>query len=75
MLDVVETFPLVEMVRLAGSLVELAALRERIQGKSSVGGPVDVATITKHGGFEWIRRKAGSVASTALAAPARAAEA
>jgi hypothetical protein len=57
MLDTVETFPMVEMLRLADSLVGLASLRQLIQGQSSVGGPIDLAKVTKSGGFEWVRNK------------------
>lgn len=38
-------------------LVGLASLRRMINGDTSVGGPVDLARITKNGGFEWARRK------------------
>jgi hypothetical protein len=57
MLDIVETMPMAETVRLADSLVGLASLRQMIQGQTSVGGPIDLARVTKHGGFEWIRSK------------------
>lgn len=57
MLDVAETLPLAELVRLADSLVGLASLRQMINGDASVGGPVDLARITKNRGFEWVRRK------------------
>lgn len=57
MLDVVETLPLTEMVRVADAFVGLASLRQMINGESSVGGPIDLARITKQSGFEWVRRK------------------
>lgn len=57
MLDVVETLPVVETLRLADSLVGLASLRGLIHGESSVGGPVDLARISKQRGFEWVRSK------------------
>lgn len=64
MLGIVETMPMAETVRLADSLVGLASLRQMIQGESSVGGPIDLARITKQGGFEWsaARRAATSPA-------------
>ncbi len=57
MLGVVETLPVVETLRLADALVGLASLRGLIHGESSVGGPVDLARITKQRGFEWVRSK------------------
>jgi hypothetical protein len=57
MLDVVQTLPMAEMVRLADALVGLAALRQVVRGESSVGGPVDLAQLTRDGGFEWVRSK------------------
>jgi hypothetical protein len=56
-LDVVETLPMAEMVRLADALVGLATLRQVVRGGSSVGGPVDLARVTRDSGFEWVRRK------------------
>jgi hypothetical protein len=69
MLDIVENLPVAETLRLADSLVGLASLRQLIQGQSSVGGPVDLARVTKQGGFQWIRSK-GGVNGHALTAPA-----
>jgi hypothetical protein len=46
-----------ETVRLAGSLVGLASLRQMIQGETSVGGPIDLARVTKQDGFAWVRNK------------------
>jgi hypothetical protein len=46
------------MAAVAKSLVELESLKERVTDSSeSVGGPIDVASITKHDGFVWIERK------------------
>jgi hypothetical protein len=56
-LDVVETLPMAEMVRLADALVGLATLRQVVRGGSSVGGPVDLARVTRDSGFEWVRKK------------------
>lgn len=61
MLDVVETLPMAELVRLADALVGLAALRQVVRGDTSVGGPVDLARLTRDGGFEWVRRKQESL--------------
>jgi hypothetical protein len=47
-----------EMAELAETLLVLESLRERVTSPSeSVGGPVDVAAITKTDGLVWIRRK------------------
>ena len=64
MLDIVATLPVTETLRLADSLVGLASLRQLIQGDSTVGGPIDLARVTKQGGFQWLRNKAMSTAGT-----------
>jgi hypothetical protein len=47
-----------EMAELAETLINLEALKERVtKPTESVGGPVDVAAITKNEGFVWIKRK------------------
>ena len=47
-----------EMVHLAETLIVLQSLKERITTHSeSVGGPVDIAVITKAEGLVWIKRK------------------
>jgi hypothetical protein len=47
-----------EMAELAETLLVLESLRERVTSPSeTVGGPVDVAAITKADGLVWIRRK------------------
>lgn len=47
-----------EMAELAETLLVLESLRERVTSPSeTVGGPVDVAAITKSDGLVWIRRK------------------
>lgn len=47
-----------ELASLAEALVSLTALSQRISDvPESVGGPVDVALISKGDGFIWIRRK------------------
>jgi len=64
MLDIVATLPVTETLRLADSLVGLASLRQMIQGDSTVGGPIDLARVTKQGGFQWLRNKTSSTAGT-----------
>lgn len=47
-----------EMGHLAESLLVLEALRERVTSPSeSIGGPIDVAVITKAEGLIWLKRK------------------
>lgn len=47
-----------EMSELAETLVMLESLKEKVTERTqSVGGPVDVAVITKHEGLVWIKRK------------------
>lgn len=47
-----------EMGHLAESLLVLEALRERVTSPSeSVGGPIDVAVVTKAEGLVWLKRK------------------
>lgn len=55
---VIASLPIPEMVHLAETLIVLQSLKERITTHSeSVGGPVDVAVITKSEGLVWIKRK------------------
>jgi hypothetical protein len=55
---VIASLPIQEMVHLAETLIVLQSLKERITTHSeSVGGPVDVAVITKAEGLVWIKRK------------------
>jgi hypothetical protein len=54
----IASLPVAEMAALAKSLIELQSLKERVTRPSeSVGGPIDVAVISKHDGFVWIERK------------------
>jgi hypothetical protein len=55
---VVGMLPIEEMARLAETLVELESLKEKVtRPMESIGGPVDVAAVSKHDGFIWIKRK------------------
>jgi hypothetical protein len=50
--------PKAELAQMTESLVSLTSMKRRVSLESeSVGGPVDVAIITKSEGFIWIRRK------------------
>jgi hypothetical protein len=58
MLDIVSILPKEEIGELAGSLVEITSLKRRMSmDAESVGGPIDVAVISKGDGFIWIKRK------------------
>lgn len=50
--------PTATMATVARSLVELQALRQTTTAEqSTVGGPIDVAVISRSNGFEWVRHK------------------
>lgn len=56
--EVVASLPVDEMAELAETLVSLQSLKEKVTSPTeSVGGPVDVAVITRHEGLIWINRK------------------
>lgn len=56
--NVVSMLSIEEMAHLAENLVSLESLKEKMtRSTETVGGPVDVAAITKSEGFVWIRRK------------------
>jgi len=58
MMKVVSALPREEMADMAEALVELTSLRRKIDSRlESVGGPIDVAIISKGDGFIWIKRK------------------
>ncbi|AZW14917.1 hypothetical protein CS344_23865 [Bordetella bronchiseptica] len=52
------TLPIDEMVHLAETMIVLESLKEKVTSPSqSVGGPVDIAAITRAEGLVWIKRK------------------
>ncbi len=54
----VDAFPKEEMAMMAEALVELTSLKRKVEPSlESVGGPVDVAVISKGDGFIWVKRK------------------
>ena len=56
--DVVAMLPKEELAEMAEALVSLTSLRMRVSmGEETVGGPIDVALITKGDGLVWIKRK------------------
>lgn len=55
---IVASLPVPDLATLAETLVALTSLKERVTvGTETVGGAVDVASITKGDGFIWIKRK------------------
>ncbi|NUB10266.1 hypothetical protein FW320_29405 [Azospirillum sp. Vi22] len=55
---VVGMLPVDEMAHLGETLINLESLKEKVtRPTESIGGPVDVAAITKSEGFVWIKRK------------------
>lgn len=57
-LDVVDVLPKDELAEIARSLVNLTSFRRRVSLQpETVGGPIDVAVISKGDGFVWINRK------------------
>ncbi len=59
--DSVEIPPLPDLCDLAEGFVNVQSFRRKYESdsksNSTVGGPIDVAQITKHGGFTWIKKK------------------
>ena len=57
-LDIVKFLPKDELANMAEALVSLTSLKRRVSSDhESVGGPIDVAVISKGDGFVWIKRK------------------
>jgi hypothetical protein len=57
-LEIVSSLPKNELAEMAESLVSITKLRRKITTvPETVGGPVDVAIITKGDGFVWMQRK------------------
>lgn len=58
LIDTVQFLSKEDLADLAESLVRMTSLKRRITKKDeSVGGPVDVAVVTKGDGFIWMKRK------------------
>lgn len=53
----VGSMPKEELAIVAEALIQLTAIRSRTTEDETVGGPVDVAVISKGDGFVWIKRK------------------
>ncbi|WP_342508297.1 hypothetical protein [Sporosarcina sp. FSL K6-2383] len=57
-LAIVRSLPKGELAEMAESLVNLTSFRRKASGSlETVGGPIDVAVITKGDGLVWIKRK------------------
>ncbi|HSZ04752.1 MAG TPA: hypothetical protein VK778_06065 [Solirubrobacteraceae bacterium] len=58
LLSIVGSLPMDELASLAESLVNLTSLRRRVSlDDETVGGPIDVAVISRGDGLVWIKRK------------------
>lgn len=56
--EMVEFMPKPEMARMAEALVNLTSIKRRVsRGFETVGGPIDVAVISKSDGLVWVKRK------------------
>lgn len=56
--EIVASLPKDELAAMAEALVNLTKFRRRITPeRETVGGPIDVAVITKGDGFVWVKRK------------------
>lgn len=59
-LQSVATLPIEELAMLAESMINITSLRRRVaidNNIGTVGGPIDVAIISKSDGFIWLKRK------------------
>ena len=57
-MQAIDTLPLKELAQVASTLVSLSSFQQRmLPERETVGGPVDVAVISKGDGFIWIDRK------------------
>lgn len=57
-LGILRSLPKGELAEMAEALVNLTSFRRKASGSlETVGGPIDVAVITKGDGFVWIKRK------------------
>ena len=57
-MDVVEYLPKDELANMAEALVNLTSVKRRVSlEQETVGGPIDIAVISKGDGFVWTKRK------------------
>lgn len=58
LVDVIATLPKDELAAVAEALVNITSLRRKVSmDAETVGGPIDVAVISKGDGLVWVRRK------------------
>ena len=56
--EMVEFMPKQDLAEFAEALVNLSSLQRRVNsGVETVGGPIDVAVISKAEGLVWVKRK------------------
>ena len=54
----VEFMPKPELAKMAEALIDLTSIKRKVsRGFETVGGPVDVAVLSKAEGFVWVKRK------------------
>lgn len=57
-LDTIRHMPKQELASFAEALVSVTSIKRKISvGPETVGGPIDVAVISRHEGFVWVKRK------------------
>lgn len=57
----IASLPVASLATVAQSLIEIQSLSQTITGEmGTVGGPIDVATISREHGFQWVRHKSTS---------------
>ena len=57
-LSITASLPKDELAAMAEALVNLTKFRRRVTtARETVGGPIDVALITRGDGFVWVKRK------------------
>lgn len=58
MMDIVSSLPVEELAHMAESFLNIASFKMKMSPNlETVGGPIDVAVITKGDGFQWVKRK------------------
>lgn len=56
--DMIRFMPKPELAQMAESLINLTSMKRRVsRGMETVGGPVDVAVVSRSEGFVWVKRK------------------
>ena len=57
-LDVISVLPPATLVNVAESLIGLQSLWHAVRAKlNTVGGPIDIAIVTRNDGFQWVKHK------------------